>query len=117
EIELREEVGLRAHRIQLLAGVFVALGVQWDAERDQLGAVRVEPARESLVGHLLVALDVPLDVASRDRPALRHQEGDERELPDQLVGVMAQAPARLSRAACGKPGGLYAATRDRVSRC
>ena len=88
ELELGQEVVLGAQRVQLLAGELVALGVERDAERDQLGAVGVEAARERLVRHLRVPLDVALDVARRQRPPLRHQEGDQRELTDQLVGVV-----------------------------
>ncbi len=76
ELELGEEVLLRAERVQLLAGELVALRLERDAEREQLRAVGVEAARESLVGHLRIALDVRLHVAGGDRPALRHQEGD-----------------------------------------
>ena len=90
ELELRQEVVLGAERVELLAGELVPLRVERDAERDQLGPVGVEAPREGLVGHLRVALDVALHVACRQRPALRHQEGDERELPDQLVGVVRQ---------------------------
>ena len=50
--------------------------------------VRAEPARERLVGHLRVALDGRLDVARGERSPLGHQEGNERELADQLVGVV-----------------------------
>ena len=106
ELELVQEVVLRAERVQLLAGELVALGVERDAERDQLGAVGVEPAREGLVGHLRVALDVPLHVARGQRPPFRHQECDQRELTNQLVGVVRHR-ASLS---------TYAAARDR-SRC
>ena len=88
ELELVEEVVLGAERVELLAGELVALRVKRDAEGDQLGAVGVEAARERLVGHLGVALDVALDVACGERPPLRHQERDQRELPDQLVGVV-----------------------------
>ena len=91
QLQLRQEVALGAERVQLLAGELVALGVERDAERDQLRAVRVEAARERLVAHLRVALDAALDVASRERPPLRHQEGDERQLTDQLVRVVAHA--------------------------
>jgi hypothetical protein len=62
--------------------------VERDAEGDQLGAVGVEAARERLVGHLRVALDGRLDVARGQRPPLGHEEGDERELADELVGVV-----------------------------
>ena len=88
ELELGQEVLLRAQRVELLAGELVPLRVERHAERDELRAVRVEPAGERLVRHLRVALDVRLDVAGRERPPLRHEEGDERELPDQLVGVV-----------------------------
>ena len=88
EVEPVEEVVLGAERVELLAGELVALRVERHAEPGQLGAVGVEPARERLVGHLRVALDVALDVAGGQRPALRHQEGDERELTDELVGVV-----------------------------
>ena len=91
ELELVEEVVLGAERVELLAGELVALRVERDAERDQLGAVGVEAARERLVGHLRVALDVALHVACGQRPPLRHQERDERELTDQLVGVVRHA--------------------------
>ena len=76
QLELREEVVLRAQRVQLLAGELVPLGVERDAEVAQLGTVGVEPSREGLVGHLGVPLDVPLDVAGGQRTPLRHQECD-----------------------------------------
>ena len=88
ELELVEEVVLGAEGVELLARELVALGVERDAERGQLRAVGVEAARERLVGHLRVALDVPLHVPGGERPPLRHQERDERELTDQLVGVV-----------------------------
>ena len=83
-----QEVALGAQRVELLAGELVALRLERHAERDQLGAVGVEAAREGLVRHLGVALDVRLDVARRERPALRHEERDQRELTDELVGVV-----------------------------
>ena len=88
EVELGQEVLLGAERVELLAGELVPLGVERHAERDQLAAVGVEAAREGLVRHLRVALDHGLDLARGQRAALRHEEGDERELPDQLVGVV-----------------------------
>src|SRR5207302_176325 len=98
ELELGEEVLLGAERVQLLAGELVALRLERHAEREQLRAVGVEPPRERLVGHLRVALDVRLDVASSDRPALRHQERNERELPNQLVRVVRHPLAHPTRA-------------------
>ena len=88
ELELRQEVLLGAKRVQLLAGELVALGLERHAEREQFCAVGVEAACERLVGHLGVALDVRLDVAGRQRPPLRHQERDQRELANQLVRVV-----------------------------
>ena len=70
ELELRKEVLLRPRLIAgLFAGELVALRVQRHSERDQLGAVGIEPPRERLVGHLLVALHVLL--ASRAVSGLR----------------------------------------------
>ena len=88
ELELRQEVLLGAKRVQLLAGELVALRLQRHAEREQLGPVGVEATGERLVRHLGIALDVRLHVARGDRPPLRHEERDQRELTDQLVGVM-----------------------------
>src|SRR6185437_1053081 len=101
ELELREEVLLRAERVQLFAGELVALRLERDAEREQLSAVGVEAPCEGLVRHLGVALDVRLHVARCDRSSLRHQEGDERELPDQLVCVMRHPRSTLAPCACG----------------
>ena len=96
EVELRQEVLLGAQRVELLAGELVALGMERDAERDELAAVRVEPPCERLVGHLRVPLDHGLDLARSQRPPLRHEEGDEGELPDQLVGVVRHASYSFS---------------------
>ena len=88
EVELGEEVLLCPERVELLAGELVPLGVQGHAEGDELAPVRVEAACKGLVRHLGVALDDRLDLARGQRAPLRHQEGNERELPDQLVGVV-----------------------------
>jgi hypothetical protein len=88
EIESGEEVLLGAQRVELLAGELVSLGMERDAERDQLASVGVEAPCKSLVGHLRVPLDICLDVPRGDRPTLRHEVGDERKLPDELVGVV-----------------------------
>ena len=55
---------------------------------EELGAVGVEAPRERLVVHLRVALDVLLDLECGYGPPLRHQERDQRQLPDQLLGVL-----------------------------
>ena len=39
EGELAQEVPLRAQRVELLSRELVALGIEWDAEREQLRAV------------------------------------------------------------------------------
>ena len=117
ELETVEEVVLRAQRVELLAGELVALRVERHAERRELGAIGVEAPRERLVGHLRVALDVRLHVPRGQRPALCHEEGDERELPDQLVGVVRHVPASLSaagRAGLDQPGAASAVRPRRV---
>jgi hypothetical protein len=96
QLQRREEVPLGPHRVELLTCVLVALGVQRHAECDQLGAVGIEAPGKGLVRHLLVALDLALDLARRHGPPLRHQEGDERELTDQLVRVV-RHPSRAYR--------------------
>src|SRR5262249_715310 len=78
----------------------------------QLGPVGVEPTRERLVGHLGVALDARLDVAGGERAPLGHQEGDERELADQLVGVV----THRWRAYRARPVEKLSATMDYVRR-
>ena len=101
EVEPVEEVVLGAEGVELLAGELVALRMERHAEPGELGAVGVEPPRERLVGHLRIALDVALHVAGGQRPALRHQEGDERELTDELVGVVGHRGVELT-AGCGR---------------
>ena len=96
EVEPVEEVVLGAKGVELLTRELVALGVQRHAEPGQLGAVGVEAACEGLVRHLRVPLDVALHVACGQRPPLRHQEGDERELADELVGVVRHRDCELT---------------------
>src|SRR3954453_21530978 len=81
---------LRRKRVVL--GLVVALrrlvDLQLDAERLELGAVGVEAAPEGALVHAAVALDLLLDLERRDRAPLRHQERDQRELTDELFGVL-----------------------------
>ena len=96
QLERRQEVALRAQSVQLLAGELVALRVQRDAQGDQLRPVGVEAPRERLVGHLLVALDVLFHVPRRQRTTLGHEKRHERELTDELVGVVRHRSPILS---------------------
>ena len=90
ELDRGEEEGLGRERVVLLLGEAVGRPVdrEVDAERVELGAVRVEAARERVLGHVRVALDVAPDLRRRHGPPLGHQVGDERQLPDQLLGVL-----------------------------
>ena len=90
ELDRREEERLGRQRVVLLLGEAVGRPVdrQVDAERVELGAVGVEAPRERVLGHVRVALDVAPDLGGRDRAPLRHQVGDQRQLPDELLGVL-----------------------------
>jgi hypothetical protein len=81
---------LRAQRVGLLlaAGVDRLVDRELDAERLELGAVGVEAPGEGVLVHAAVALDVAPDLERRDRSALGHQVRDERQLTDQLLGVL-----------------------------
>jgi hypothetical protein len=85
EVEL-----LRAQRVVLLLRDRVGRAVdgELDAQGLQLGAVGVEAPRERVLVHAAVALDVAPDLQCGDRTALRHQVGDERQLSDELLGVL-----------------------------
>ncbi len=80
----RVELGLEEALARLL-------DLERDAEALELGAVGVEAAREGVVVHRAVALDLLLDLERRDRPAVGHQERDQRKLADQLLGVLGHA--------------------------
>src|SRR6201992_4022715 len=77
------------------------LDAEWDAEALQLRPVRVEAPREGVVVHVAVALDLALDLQGRDRPPLSHQERDQRELSNQLLGVLCHASQDSVRALNG----------------
>ena len=97
ELDRRQVVVLGRQRVEL--GLEEALGrlldLQRDAEALELGAVGVEAARESVLVHLAVALDLLLDLERRHRSAVRHQERDQRKLADQLLGVLGHATTRI----------------------
>ena len=90
EGDRRQVEVLRAQRVVLLLGRAVGrpLDGQLDAQRLELGAVGVEAPREGVLVHAAVALDVTPDLQCRDGPPLGHQVGDQRELADQLLGVL-----------------------------
>ena len=81
---------LGAQRVVLLLGrpVRGPLDGQLDAQRFQLGAVGVEAPRERVLVHAAVALHIAPYLQGRDGPALGHQVGDQRQLADQLLGVL-----------------------------
>ena len=100
EGDRRQVERLGRERVVLLLGEAVGRFVdrQVDAERVELGAVGVEAARERVLGHVRVALDVAPDLGCSHRPALGHQVRDQGELPDQLFGVFRHYAFNLSRA-------------------
>ncbi len=64
------------------------LDLQGDPQALELGTIGVEAPREGVVVHRAVALDLALDLECRDRAPVGHQERDQRQLPDQLLGVL-----------------------------
>ncbi len=87
-------VRVRRQAVQLGGGVRerVLVGLDLDAELLQLEAVLVEAPLEGLLGHERVALDPAADLGDAHRLAAAGQEqGDERETPHELVGVLAEA--------------------------
>ena len=104
ELDRRQVEGLRGERVVLLLGEAVGRLVdrEVDAERVELRAVRVEAAGEGVLGHVRVALHVAPDFGGCDRPALGHQVRDQRELPDQLFGVLRQTWSNLRRDRSGR---------------
>ncbi len=107
ELERGQEVLLGGQDVQLLARQLVTARRDRDAERRQLRAVGVEAPRKGLVGHARVPLDGGLGVARGDVPLFRHEEGDERQQPDQLVAISGQvsSPSRVHHRA-PRAGGL-----------
>ncbi len=116
ELDRGQVEALRAQRVALLLGRRVRgpIDGELDPQRFELGAIRVEAARKRVLVHCAVALHIAPYLQSRDRPALGHQVGDQRELADQLLCVLRHprskiepdgetvlAPARLSLAICG----------------
>ncbi len=90
ELDRRQVEVLGRQRVVL--SLVVALGrlvhLELDPQRVELRPVGVEAPREGVVVHRRVALDLLLDLEGGDGPPLRHQERDQRELADQLLGVL-----------------------------
>ncbi len=84
ELDGRQVVVLGRKRVQL--GLEESLtrlvDLEGDAEALELGPVGVEAARERILVHRRVALDLLLDLERRNGAAVRHQERDQRELAD-----------------------------------
>ncbi len=101
---------LGPQRVVLLLGgpVGGALDRELDPQRLELGAVRVEAPREGVLVHAAVALDVAPDLQGGDRAPLGHQVGDQRQLADQLLGVLCH---RLSKIEAGDERSAPAAGR------
>ncbi len=90
ELDRVEVEVLRRQRVELGLEETLArlLDPELDPEALQLGPVRVEAPREGVVVHVAIALNLALDLERRNRPPLSHQERDQRELTDQLLGVL-----------------------------
>ena len=90
ELDRRQVEVLRRQRVVLLLDQAVdrLLDRQHNPERLELGAVGVEAARERVLVHRAVALDVAPDLRSGHGTPLSHQVGDQRELTDQLFCVL-----------------------------
>ena len=97
ERDRREVEGLGRERVVLLLGEAVRglVDGEVDSERVELRPVRIETPRERILGHVRVALDVAPDLGSRDGTPLRHQIGDQRQLADELFGVLRQTLRHL----------------------
>src|SRR3546814_16932099 len=61
------------------------------------GAIRIETARESVLVHPAVALDIAPDLKRCDGASLSHEIRDQRELPDEFFGVLRHRQRRLGR--------------------
>ena len=106
ERDRRQVERLGRQRVVLLLGETVRRLVdrEVDPERIQLGAVRIETSCEGVFGHVRVALDVAPDLRGRDGTAFSHQVGDQRQLTDELLGVLRQTPRHLRVRGAAYPG-------------
>ena len=97
ERDRRQVEGLRRERIVLLLGEAVGglVDGEMDAQRVEFGAVRIETPRERILGHVRVALDVAPDLGGGHGTSLRHQIRDQRQLTDELFGVLRQTLRHL----------------------
>ena len=97
ELDRRQVERAARERVVLLLGEPVGrlVDAQVDAERVELRPVGVEAASEGVLRHVGVAFDVATDLRGGDRTPFRHQVGDQRELSDELLGVLRQGPSTL----------------------
>ena len=70
----------------------------------EAGILAIGRAREGVVVHVAVSLDLALDLQGRDGPALGHQERDQGELADQLVSVVRHRPYSTRDGPVVQPG-------------
>ena len=121
ELDRRQMEVLRRQRVGLLLDLAVdrLLDRQHDPERLELRAIRVEAACERVLVHHAVPLDVAPDLVRGHGPTLRHQVRDQRQLADQLLGVLRHPAITVvaRRGAGGHPrarslfAGIWAAPR------
>ena len=90
ELDRRQLEVLGRQRVVLLLDLAVLwlLDRQHDPEFLEICAVGVEPPRERVLVHRAVSLDVAANLRRGHRPPLGHQVGDQRQLPDQFLGVL-----------------------------
>ncbi len=99
ELDRRQVEGAARERVVLLLGEPVGrlVDAQVDAQRVELRAVGVEAPSEGVLRHVGVAFDVATDLRGGDRTPFRHQVGDQRELSDELLGVLRQGSSTIVR--------------------
>jgi len=92
QIHGRQVVGGGRQAVQLAAVLVVGFAGDGDVEQLQLGTVFIEAPLEGVVGHQRIAFDLAADLLGAHRPVLPGQQvGDQRETPDELVGVLGEA--------------------------
>ncbi len=98
ELDLGEVVVLGRKRVELRLEEPLGrlLHLQRDPEALELGPIGVEAPGEGVLVHRAVALDLLLDLERRDGTPVGHEERDQRELADQLLGVLGHQTLNVS---------------------